>query len=363
MGTKFHAGIIGFGLAGRNMHYKALVEGLEDMVEVTAVYNRSTIPREGRNDGDFPLAETAALYHDIDSFFEHPGIDVVHITSPSGMHLDYIERSAAAGKHVICDKPLDVTLARIDRAIEVCANNGVSLSVSFQKRFNPHVIRLKDAIDKGLLGDIVSGSVECKLYRHPEYYTESPWHGRYDLDGGAALMNQSIHYIDILQWLMGSPVKEVRMGITERLVHTYIEAEDFGYGDLTLANGANMSILGGTCFRPGIGEMFEIKGTQGWGTVADGFVTKACWCGRDQTASFGAAETTAGSSSSPTLGLENHIRYFRAVYDALREGKEVPVTGREARSATEIILGIYKAAKDGSPVDFPFDAGYIPRVR
>jgi len=360
MGTELRAGIIGFGLAGRNMHYRALIEGLRDMVEVTAVYNRSTIPREGRSTGDFPLAEGITLYHDIDRFFEHPDLDAVHITAPSGMHLDYIEQAARSGKHVICDKPLDVTLARIDRAIQVCDENGVSLSVSFQKRFNPHVMHLKNAIDQGLLGDIIEGSVECKLYRHPEYYTESSWHGRYDLDGGAALMNQSIHYIDILQWLMGSPVRVVRKGIAERLVHTYIEAEDFGYGELTLRSGANMRILGGTCFRPGIGEMFEIKGTEGWGAVADGIVTKACWDGQDQTVTFGTAETTAGSSSSPALGLENHIRYFRAVYNALKEGKEVPVTGREARTATEIILGIYKAAKTGQPVAFPLDADYKP---
>ena len=263
MQSKLQAGIIGFGLAGRNMHYKALVEGLEDKAEVTAVYNRSPVPRNGRNSNDFPLAETAELYDNIDRFFEHPGLDIVHVTAPSGLHLDYIERAAKAGLHVICDKPLDVTLERIDRAIQVCKDNKVSLSVSFQKRFNPHVMFIKQMIDEGRLGDIIYGSVESKLYRHPEYYTESAWHGRYDMDGGAALMNQSIHYIDIVQWLMGSPVTEVRKGIAERLVHTYIEAEDFGYGELTLKNGAAMTILGGTCFRPGIGEMFEIRGTKG----------------------------------------------------------------------------------------------------
>ncbi|MBN1294150.1 MAG: Gfo/Idh/MocA family oxidoreductase [Candidatus Latescibacteria bacterium] len=360
MQSKLQAGIIGFGLAGRNMHYKALVEGLKDKSEVTAVYNRSTIPREGRNENDYPLAESTVLYEDIDRFFEHPGLDIVHITAPSGLHFDFIEKAAQAGLHVICDKPLDVTLERIDRAVRVCKDNNVSLSVSFQKRYNPHVLYLKKAIDEGRLGNIIYGSVECKLYRHPDYYNESAWHGRYDLDGGAALMNQSIHYIDIVQWLMGSPITEVRKGIAERLVHTYIEAEDFGYGELLLTNGAIMTILGGTCFRPGIGEMFEIRGTKGWGVVANGVVTKACWDGRDQTSSFGASETTVGSSSSPALGLENHIRYFREIYDAVIKGKEVPLSGSEARTATEIILGIYKAAETGKPVMFPLESDYEP---
>ncbi|MCE5251210.1 Gfo/Idh/MocA family oxidoreductase [bacterium] len=360
MKSRKKTGIIGFGLAGRNMHYRALVEGLGDLVEVTAVWNRSEIPREGRAPGDFPLDGSVAVYRDIDRFFAHPDMDVVHITTPSGQHLEYIERAALSGRHVICDKPLEVTLARIDRAIGVCEKNGVKLTVSFQHRYNPHVQRLKDVIEKGNLGEIIEGSTECKLYRNPEYYTGSSWHGIYSLDGGAALINQSIHYIDLLQWLMGAPVETVRKGIAERLVHTYIEAEDFGYGELALANGASMTILGGTCFRPGIGQSLEIKGTDGWASVTEGIVTRACWGGADKTASFGEAVRVSGSSSSPMLGLDNHVRCFRAAYEALLRGDDMPVSGHEARKSTEIILGIYKAAETDRPVALPLEADYKP---
>lgn len=360
MNSKIHTGIIGFGMAGRNMHYKALVEGLADMVKVVAVCDKAAFPRQGRDTGDYPLADPVAVYSDIEAFFAHPGLDSVHITTPSGQHLEIIEHAARTGKNIICDKPLDVTLARIDRAIALCKDSGVMLSVNFQFRLHHHLALLKKVISEGKLGDIVEGSTEVKLYRQPEYYTESSWHGRYDLDGGAALMNQGIHYIDLLQWLMGSPVVEVRRGVTERLIHTYIEAEDFGYGELQLKNGASMTIMGGTCFRPGFSQELEIKGTDGWAKVVNGVVTKAVWNGSDHTADFGEQQAVFGSVSSPAVGLENHIRFFRASYDAIRKGAALPVDGPEARKSTEIILGIYKASETGQTVRFPLDPGYKP---
>ncbi|MFC1608019.1 Gfo/Idh/MocA family protein [Candidatus Latescibacterota bacterium] len=360
MSSKIKAGVIGFGMAGRNMHYKALVDGLTDIVDVTAVWNRSDVPRGGRSDSDQPLDDAVAFYTDIDSFIAHPGVDVIHITTPSGQHLEFIERAAQAGKHVICDKPLEITLDRIDRAIEICKQHNVRLSVSFQHRFNPHLARVKKHIIQGALGEPVDGVADIKLYRHPEYYTESSWHGRYDLDGGAALMNQGIHYIDLLQWLMESPVAEVSRGVTDRLVHTYIEAEDFGVGELKLQNGASMSITGGTCFRPGFWQALEVRGTNGWVRVDDGVVTKAYWGGCNRLDVFGETSKVSYSTSSPMQALDNHIRMFRAFYEALASGGATPIDGTEARKSTEIVLGIYKASQTGQPVRFPYDTSYSP---
>ena len=359
MAGKLRTGIVAFGLAGRSMHYQALVEGCSDLSEVVAVWNRSEFPRPGRNEGDFPLAEEVSVYNDIDAFFAHD-MDIVHITSPSGLHMDDVVRAAKRGIHVICDKPLDVTLERIDTAIRACRTAGVTLTVNFQSRFSPHLAKLKSIIEEGALGEIIAGSVECKLYRAKEYYTESAWHGRYDLDGGAALMNQSIHYIDLLQWLMGSPVIEVRRGFTERLVHSYIEAEDFGYGELTLASGANMTILGGTCFRPGIGQRLDIRGTDGWVTVQDGNIENAVWGGMDRSGEFGEKNTISGMTSSPTVGTGNHIRFFRHTYEAVLNGDPVSIDGHEGRKAVEIIMGIYKASQTGDTVTFPVDVTYRP---
>jgi len=362
MQGKTKTGIIGFGLAGRNMHYRALVEGLQDMVEVIAVWTRRPVRREGEREGDFPVGGDVALYNDIDEFFAHPGLEVVHITTPSGLHRDFILKAADAGKHIVCDKPLEVRLDRLDESVEACRKSGVALSVNFQQRFNPHVAKLKEVVDDGMLGDIVYGSVEAKLYRAPGYYTESSWHGSIDLDGGAATMNQGIHYVDLVQWLMKSPPAEVRKGIAERLVHTYIEAEDFGYGELTLENGADMTILCGTCFRPGIDQRFEIRGSNGWVEVVNGVVTRAYWDGRNRETYFGAAEQVEFTGGAPMMGLDNHVRYFRTFYEALEKGGEIPVPGEEARKSTEIILGIYRAHETGAPVKFPFETSYTPKI-
>jgi len=355
-------GIVAFGLAGRNLHYRALVDGLSDMVEVVAVFNRSPINRAGSGPDDFPVDERVIVYDDYDAFLAHEGLEVVHVSTPSGLHRDYVIAAAAAKKHVICDKPLEVTLTKADDCIAACRENGVALSVNFQQRFNPHATRLKEAIGNGLFGDPVSGSTEILLYRDPEYYTKSSWHGKLALDGGAALINQGIHYIDLLQWLMGSPVAEITIGVAERLVHTYIEAEDFGYAELTLANGAEMTITGGTCFRPGIDQRLEIRGTRGWVRLVNGVITRAFWDGEDRMPYFGAVKKVASKGGNPAIGLDNHIRYFRTVYDAITSGASVPVTGEEARKSLEIVLGIYKAWETKGAVRFPLDAEYVPSL-
>jgi UDP-N-acetyl-2-amino-2-deoxyglucuronate dehydrogenase len=361
VGTPLKAGIIGFGMAGRNMHYKALVEGCADLATVAAVCTRHPISRGGDAPGDMPLAPDVAWYDDPAAFLAHTGLDVVHVCTPSGAHGRYIRDAAAAGKHVVCDKPLEVTLDEADAAIGACRDNGTALSVSFQQRFNPHIARLRELISDGVLGRIVAGEVSCRLYRDSAYYDPSGWKGTLALDGGGALMNQGIHYLDLLLWLVDSPVVEITGGAAERLVHDGIEAEDFAAGELVHGNGAVSTVTVGTCFRPGFDQRLEIRGTHGWVAVANGVITGACWDGEDRRGLFGEVELVAASGSSPAVGLDNHVRYFRAVYESLAAGTAVPVPGTEARIATEVVLGIYRAAETDARVRLPLDQGYRPR--
>ena len=361
VGTPLKAGIIGFGMAGRNMHYKALVEGCDDLANVVAVCTRRPISREGDGPGDMPLTPDVTWYGDPAAFFTHSGLNVVHVCTPSGAHGRYIRDAAAAGKHVICDKPLEVTLDEADAAIGACRDAGTALSVSFQQRFNPHIARLRELMSGGVLGRIVAGEVSCRLYRTPSYYNPSGWKGTMAMDGGGALMNQGIHYLDLLLWLVDSPVLEITRGAAERLVHGSIEAEDFAAGELVHGNGAVSTVTVGTCFRPGFDQRLEIRGTRGWVTVADGVITGACWDGEDRRGLFGDVGRVAASGSSPAIGLDNHVRYFRAVYESLAEGTAVPVPGTEARIATEVVLGIYRAAETDAPVRLPLEPGYRPR--
>jgi len=359
MSKKIKVGIVGFGLAGRDMHYAGLKKGLSEIVDIVAVYNRSKI---NRNTG-FPVDNHIMIYNDYQLFLNHPGMEVVHITTSSGSHKEFICEAARNGKHVICDKPIEVTLKRIDDSIAECRNNNVVLSVSFQHRYADHLLKLKQVLNNGLLGDIVSGSVEAKLYRNNDYYMKSSWHGTLDGDGGAALMNQGIHYVDLIQWLIGSPVVEITKGIAERLIHTGIEGEDFGYGEVLFKNNAKISILSGTCFRPGIDQRIELLGTKGWVQVINSNVRMVCWDGKNQIEQFNQTTGPEQSSSSPAVELENHIKYFKSFYSALREGKNIPVPGEEARKSVEIVLGIYKAHETKAKVKIPYNIDYKPELK
>ena len=353
-------GIIGFGLAGRNQHYRTIAEKMKDIAKVSAIFSRHKIKNEVRDDIDLPLNNDIGIFDDIEDFFKNGNFDVVHITVPSGLHLKYIEIAARYGKHIICEKPIEVTLEKTDRAIKAASNANVGLSVCFQNRYNPDVQKIKKVISEGCLGKILNISLSCLLYRDSSYYTESFWHGTLEMDGGAALMNQGIHYVDLFQWLADESVVEIKRGITERINHSYIEAEDFAYGEMVLGNGANVTILCGTCFKPGIGQTIEFTGTDGQIIFRDGHVIRAFWNGEDRSSIFRPLNDDKDSVSSPILGLENHTVFFNEVYNDILCGRTPPVSGTEARKSLEIILGLYKAAETGSTVIFPLETGYKP---
>ncbi len=350
MPASLTVGIAGFGAAGRNMHYRAIRERLGDIARVGAVLTRRPLGEPSPD--DFPLDADVTHYRDLASFLAHPGLDVVHVTTPSGAHAPVVLAAAVTGKHVICDKPLEVTLAAADACIDACRRAGTALSVCFQRRYHPSMQRLKALTEEGFFGEIARAEVSVRLYRDPAYY-EGNWHGTRALDGGGALMNQGIHYLDLALWLVGSPVVEVRDAAAERILHTGIEMEDFAAGELVHANGALTTLTAGTCLRPGFDQRLILMGTRGWAIVADGIVTAAWREGADCLAEFGRQARVAGSGSSPVLGTDNHGRYFRAVYEALRAGGPVPVPGEEARADTEAVLAVYLAAQTGVPVRLP----------
>ncbi|KAA3659905.1 MAG: gfo/Idh/MocA family oxidoreductase, partial [Calditrichaeota bacterium] len=172
---------------------------------------------------------------DLEKMLRRDDIDVVNICTASGMHLEPALAAARAGKHVIVEKPLDVTMERVDEMITACENTGVKLACIFQNRFNPDFIKLKKAVDDGKLGKPVAGSAYIKWFRPQSYYDANDWRGTLRGDGGAALINQSIHTIDLLQCVMG-PVRSV-FGKTAVRTHD-IEGEDLGLAILQFASGA-----------------------------------------------------------------------------------------------------------------------------
>ena len=222
----FRLGILGAGnISDTHARAASAIPG----VEVVAVHGRNR-ERATRLAG----AYGAAVFDSLDGFLDHP-MDAVAIGSPSGVHAEQGSLAAARGLHLIVEKPIDVTPARADLLIDAAARADVRLGVFFQDRVQPDIVRLRDAIVSGRIGRPLVASARVKWYRPPEYYGQSHWRGTWALDGGGALMNQGIHTVDLMQWLLG-PVR--RLSATTRTALHKIEVEDTVIALLEFESGA-----------------------------------------------------------------------------------------------------------------------------
>jgi UDP-N-acetyl-2-amino-2-deoxyglucuronate dehydrogenase len=281
-------------------------------------------------------------------------VEIVTIATPSGVHMEPAIRAAHAGKHVICEKPLEISPERIDRMIRAHAEAGTRLGGIFNYRYNNPVRYLKKAVDEGRFGTITYASVHVPWWRKESYYKNS-WHGTLKLDGGGALMNQSIHMIDLLQYLMG-PVESLQ-AYTATLAHQ-IEAEDTGAAILRFRNRALGYIYGSTASYPGQFRRLEITGTKG--TVIQVENSFKMWHFEDQSdrdaeilSNFSRIEGGGGVSDPSAIPFEPHAENISAFIDAVETGKPFEIDGAEARKAVEIIVAIYTSAREGKPFLFP----------
>lgn len=296
-------------------------------------------------------------YHDYADLLADDEVDVVTICAASGVHLDYCLPAIEAGKHLIVEKPLEVTLARCDQVIEAAEAAGVMLGAVFPSRFVEATQVAKKAIDDGRLGRITLADVYVKWWRTQEYYDSGGWRGTRDLDGGGALMNQSIHGIDLLQWLAG-PVKSIS-GVTGILAHERIEVEDVAVAALEFESGALGTIEGTTAAWPGFLKRIEISGTTGTIMLEeDNIVT---WKFAEEhpddeviRRKFSSPDTVGGGASDPSaISFDKHTANFEAFVRALDAGQTPELDGREGRKAVEIILGVYESARRGAKVTLP----------
>lgn len=349
---------LGFGLVGcgaiADLHVAALQQIPGVRVAAVADVRLEAAQRLAARTGATPYADHCQLAAD-------PTVDVVTVCTPSGLREPIVLAAAAAGKQVVCEKPLEVTLARCDRMIAACAAAGVSLSGIFMNRYHSTYRKIKDAIAAGRFGRLVWGDVYVKWYRDQAYYDKAKWRATWALDGGGALMNQSVHFVDLLQWLVG-PVRSVR-GCARRLSHPTIEAEDAAGAVLEFANGALGIIQGTTAAWPGLHDRVELHGERGTVLVEAGVIRR--W----QFAEVLPGDAEAASTENLTLGTaadpmalpcELHRRQLADVIDHLRRGLAPPINGHEARKAVEIIAAIYQASATDRTVTLPVDPGFAP---
>jgi UDP-N-acetyl-2-amino-2-deoxyglucuronate dehydrogenase len=342
-------GIIGAGTIGQ-MHAAALA-GLEG-VWIAAV-------AEPREEAGRALAEQygAEWVADEAELLARPDVDVVILATPSGLHADQAVRAAQAGKHVVTEKPMATTPADADRMIDAARAAGVQLAVIFQTRFNRDALRLKRAVEAGRFGRIVLGNALVHWHRTQEYYDATGgWRGTWALDGGGALINQSIHTIDLLQWIAG-PVASVSAE-TATLAHR-IETEDAASAALRFASGALGTIQGTTAAAADWPVRLEIVGTEGRAVLEGDRLTVWEPAGGDDGADLLTDEDrrlVEGAQAGEAFGT-GHGRQLRAIFAALRAGEAPPVPGPEGRKAVEIIRAIYRSAQTGQRVTLPLTDG------
>ena len=290
-------------------------------------------------------------YQDLNEMVARDDIFACNILVPSGLHAKLGKVCAEAGKHVICTKPIDITLEAIDDLIATAKANGVRVGATHQNRNYPIYQRIKHAIDEGKFGKLLYGNAFVPWYRADEYYSKG-WQGTWKMDGGGALMNQSIHYIDLLVWFMGEVASIC--GFADHLAHD-IETEDCGTAALKFKSGAQGLIQGTTCTYKGHPARIEIHGTKGNVLVVGDEI--AIWEveGEEEEHNPNAGLSITGASD-PIGGMQenavvSHMEQIGDMIAAVDEGREPTLNGQEARRAVEVILAIYESNQDGKVVE------------
>jgi UDP-N-acetyl-2-amino-2-deoxyglucuronate dehydrogenase len=341
---------LGFAVIGTGMiaGYHAQAIAQTPGAKLVGVVSRS--PEKGRafaaKHGIPFLAST------VEEMVARPEVHVVNITTPSGAHLDPALTAIRAGKHIVVEKPLEITPDRVDQINAAAEKQGVKVAAIFQGRFGAGAQQVKAAVTAGRLGQLVLASAYVKWHRTVEYY-RTPWKGTWDLDGGGALMNQAIHGVDLLQWFAGLPA-EVSARIARR-VHTGIQADDTTVATLLYPDGALGTIEASTALWPGWSRRIELCGERGSICLEDDHIAR--W---DFAESLPEDEGIRGAKRDDALGsgaavpggisIAGHLRQIADLVAAVRDNRPPAIDGREGRKAVALVHAIYESAKSGQPM-------------
>ncbi len=345
MTRKLRFGIIGCGVIGP-VH----AEAISTLPDAQLVAVADIIPELAQE-----LAEAfhVAPYSDFQQMLAREQLDVVDVCTPSGMHGEHACQVMRSGRNVIVEKPMEISRAAIEEMLRVQQENGVKLAVISQHRFDPDTGQVHDLIEQQAFGRLVLGNALVPWWRSQAYYDSGAWRGTWELDGGGILMNQSIHSIDLLQWLMG-PVKSV-FAYTDTLVHR-METEDVAVAILRFVNGALGTIAATAGAYPGTGTRIEIYGDKGSAVIEDDRLSYlhlarddhekvgSYGAGREQRTPTSPADPSAAQNPA-ALSSRSHALQIEDMIRAIRENGTPLVDGYAAKHPVEIILGIYESAR------------------
>jgi predicted dehydrogenase len=346
MTKKLRFGVIGCGVIGR-IH----AEAITSLPDAQLVAVADSIPEQAQK-----LAEKFHVkpYSDFQEMLAHEELDVVDICTPSGQHGEEACQVMRSGRHVIVEKPMEIRRAAIEEMLRVQQETGVKLAVISQHRFDPVTGQVHDLVEEQAFGRLVLGNAIIPWWRSQAYYDSGAWRGTWELDGGGVLMNQSIHSIDLLQWLMG-PVRSV-FAYTDTLVHR-METEDVGVAVLRFANGALGTIAATTGAYPGVSTRIEIYGDKGSAVIEDDHLTYLHLArdDREEVGPYGVgpgkrarrtekADTSAAQDPA-ALAIRSHALQIEDMMRAIREDGKPLLDGYAAKHPVEIILAIYESAR------------------
>lgn len=312
-------------------------------------------------DADGARAEATAEAHgarhvftDVGELLRSGTVDAITVCTPHPTHGDIVVAAAAAGVHVICEKPLAVEIGEANRMVAAAERGGIKFAGIFQRRFWPAAQRIRAAIDDGKLGRITHGECRVYIWRPESYFAKDAWRGKWATEGGGALMNQAVHAIDLLQWYLG-PVVEVFGRWAKLRDGDYIDVEDTAVATLVCANGALATIQASTNYNPQFGFHVQVHGTSG--------ATASVWEMPEGVEGIIDLWTVPGEEGTvhdrardgePRPGFpEFHRLQLAEFVQAIREDRDPAVTGAEAKKALEIILAIYESTRTGLPVWLP----------
>lgn len=293
-------------------------------------------------------------YLDFDEMLKDPEIDIISIALPSAMHADFAVKALEAGKNILVEKPIDITVEAALRIEEARVRTGKTVGVVHQNRNNAVMKPIKEAVDSGRLGKQVLGTFAVKWYRDQRYY-DNGWHGTWAMDGGGSLINQAVHTVDLMQWLMGD-VASVHS--TMGIYNHSIETEDMTASLITFKSGAAATFVSTTCAYPGLSTDIQLYGTGG-SIEADADILKR-WRFADAEDEEDEEEemldrysggNRAAERSDPAL-VTGHASMVRDIVDAVLDGRDPQIMPLEAIKSVRIVRAVYESAKTGRTIYF-----------
>ncbi len=291
-------------------------------------------------------------YLDFDEMLKNPDIDIVSICLPSYMHAEFAVRAMEAGKNVLVEKPIDITVEAATKIEEARIRTGMKAGVVHQNRNNAIMGPYKEAVESGKLGRILFGTFEVKWYRDQPYYDNGGWRGTWDKDGGGSLMNQSVHTVDLMQWLMGD-VKSIRSVM--RIAAHEIETEDLTMSVIEFKSGATATFLSTTCAYPGLGTLINVYGEKGSIEVDGDRLVNWKIMGEASSVEEEMKKIYQGNAAAAALDPTKAVGHKSVINDmvaAVKEGRDPQILPLDAIKSVRIVNAIYESARTGETIYF-----------